>query len=139
MKYGWVLFTFLITFYSFSKEISFELQEWRMKSEVKTFAYIKSKSLLISINCVYEANKSLKIKPHCLNELNKIEKEITKLKPKDLKNGKNPGAVACDKIMSGVVRFAYNIKGDQKTFCQLSKNIFIENKWIAKTYVQSKK
>ena len=116
----------------------FEFQEWRFKSEVKSFVFIEDEGIYITLSCVLFLGKVPEIKPHCLSKLNEMKASVSKLDSSKLKNGKNPGAVACRELYDGRVRFAENINGDQKTFCEFSEKFLIDNLWITKIYAKSK-
>ena len=120
-----VFFTFiLLTFQCHSSEYRF--QTWRFLNNFEDFIDRKKDNLLISKNCFLRKKPFLK--KQCINKIQTI-KSLQKKIPKK-RGGVNPGALICKNSLKGTVLLGIDINGNERSFCQIDKNIIIDNLWL---------
>ena len=132
MKNKYFIFWFLIFTVQpklFGAEL--DLETWRFGKVVTTLAKYGKKKLLISKQCINPKNP-LALRSNCKKLLDIISFSNKKI-PFEV-GGKNPGSVICKKRLNGKVRFAKNLDGEVRTFCEMKKKIIIDNLWILRNY-----
>jgi putative hemolysin len=117
------------TLFATAKECEFEY-EYVVESKKQTFCVLKDSKFLVDPKCIGEQCGYHKV--ISASEFSKIS-----LTSDELKQGKNPATVLCQKT-GGVLLPAHSEFGHQSFFCRFSDGSVIDTESIYQAYLQKK-